>query len=428
MNAKRTTQIRQLLWLYFWLLIFEGALRKWILPGLSNPLLIVRDPIALLALWRGLPLLFQARFRIWIFPLVTIGVTAFFLALVIGHGDILVALYGTRILILQFPLIFLFPAVFNQRDVLQFAKALMVVSIPMAFLIVAQSNLPATHILNIGTGGEGTSTFQGALDRFRPAGMFSFNNGLSLFYTLVSSAIFGYSYGVSRLGLSDRLLVLASSIALVVSIPVSISRSLLFGVSFVIIALSLCLYISRTRLLPLIYGLVSLVLVFVISTNVPAFQETSTAFWARWNSATETEGGDQGLLGVLDRRVLGVAKESLRDIEQYPLLGYGIGLGTNLGAQRLTGDLGFALSENPWQALIAELGLPLGLAIVFWRMFLGLSLLRRSVNSAVKRNLLPLIFLGASLPSILIGLISQPTALGFLVISTGLTLSSFISP
>ena len=40
--------LKKLFWAYFLLLIFEGALRKWILPQLSAPLLLVRDPIALL--------------------------------------------------------------------------------------------------------------------------------------------------------------------------------------------------------------------------------------------------------------------------------------------------------------------------------------------------------------------------------------------
>ena len=40
--------IRRLIWLYFWLLLLEGALRKWVVPQLSNPLLIVRDPVVLL--------------------------------------------------------------------------------------------------------------------------------------------------------------------------------------------------------------------------------------------------------------------------------------------------------------------------------------------------------------------------------------------
>src|SRR5882762_8182247 len=44
-KAKR--RIRQLIWLYFWLLLIEGALRKWVMPSFSNPLLLVRDPVML---------------------------------------------------------------------------------------------------------------------------------------------------------------------------------------------------------------------------------------------------------------------------------------------------------------------------------------------------------------------------------------------
>jgi deoxyadenosine/deoxycytidine kinase len=34
--------------LYFGLLLVEGALRKWLLPQLSDPLLVIRDPVVLL--------------------------------------------------------------------------------------------------------------------------------------------------------------------------------------------------------------------------------------------------------------------------------------------------------------------------------------------------------------------------------------------
>jgi hypothetical protein len=37
--------IVKLIWLYVILLIVEGAFRKWWLPSLANPLLIVRDPV-----------------------------------------------------------------------------------------------------------------------------------------------------------------------------------------------------------------------------------------------------------------------------------------------------------------------------------------------------------------------------------------------
>ena len=40
--------VRRLIWLYLWLLVFEGVLRKWFLPQFSAPLLLVRDPVVLL--------------------------------------------------------------------------------------------------------------------------------------------------------------------------------------------------------------------------------------------------------------------------------------------------------------------------------------------------------------------------------------------
>ena len=52
--------IRYLIWLYFWMLLLEGALRKWAFPELSNPLLVVRDPIVLL--------IYFLSFRARVFP------------------------------------------------------------------------------------------------------------------------------------------------------------------------------------------------------------------------------------------------------------------------------------------------------------------------------------------------------------------------
>ena len=40
--------LKRLIWLYLGLLIFEGALRKWLLPGLANPLLIACGPVIIL--------------------------------------------------------------------------------------------------------------------------------------------------------------------------------------------------------------------------------------------------------------------------------------------------------------------------------------------------------------------------------------------
>ena len=64
--------IRRLIWLYFWLLLIEGALRKWVLPQLSNPLLIIRDPVVILIYLLAL----RARIfptNVWVWSLGIIG-------------------------------------------------------------------------------------------------------------------------------------------------------------------------------------------------------------------------------------------------------------------------------------------------------------------------------------------------------------------
>ena len=61
LDTSRTIQhVRQLIFLYLLLLIFEGAFRKWIVPQLSAPLLLVRDPVVLA--------IYLMAFRAKIFP------------------------------------------------------------------------------------------------------------------------------------------------------------------------------------------------------------------------------------------------------------------------------------------------------------------------------------------------------------------------
>ena len=430
MNAARLNQIRRLLWIYIFLLIFEGALRRWILPSLSSPLLMVRDPIALVALWFGWPLLQQHKFQQWIQPLMFFGLCSFFLALTVGHQDIFVAVYGARILVLHLPLIFLYPAVFSRSDVIRFAWIFAWVSIPMTILIVIQSSVPSTHILNVAPGGEGSAVFTGALDRFRPPGTFSFITGVVSFYTLALASFFSLIYGC-KLGMISRVFLSFVGIALVVAQPVSMSRNLLAGYLQIIVALIVALLLSRTKILPIIAGLLAFLLIISVARQIPVFQDTSEAFAARWEEAADT--GDErqssdtqfgGGMGQFRTRILGTFLEPLDNVLDKPFLGLGIGMGTSVGAIRISGVLGFNLGEGSWEIGIAEMGLPLGLSFIIWRLALGLWILRLALRQAALKNPLPLIFLGCSFLQILNGQLAQSTGLGFLVVSSGITLAA----
>lgn len=428
MTFARLRRLRQLLWLYFWLLIIEGALRRWVLPGLSNPLLLIRDPLGLLAIWWGLSLLRQRRWQVWLQPLLLIGFVALLLALTVGHGDLFIALYGSRILLIHLPLIFLFASVFNRNDVILFAWVLLWLSIPMTVLIVMQSNLPETHLLNVGVGGVGTSVFDGAGGRFRPPGTFTFINGLTLFFTLASASLFMVLYG-APIRQRGRIFCAIAAIALVVALPVSISRGLLAGYLQVSAALIFALVLSRTQLIPVFTGLAALFVAFWIATAFPVFQESSNAFMARWELAAAAEAGDANSavssgLGVFETRVLKDFTAPFQSLDVVPVLGYGIGIGTNVGSQRLSGERTFLVGEGAWEASLAELGLPLGLSFLFWRLAFAFWILRLALRAVVNGNRLPLILVGSSFLLVLSGQLGQPTGLGFLVLSAGLTLAA----
>ena len=106
-----TTNLKKAIWLYFILWIFEGALRKWILPGLATPLLVVRDPVAIYIIYSALHsrIKFTNSYVVfaWLSTLFCLLYTIMF-----GHSNLFVGLYGARIMLLHFPLFFIIGKVF----------------------------------------------------------------------------------------------------------------------------------------------------------------------------------------------------------------------------------------------------------------------------------------------------------------------------
>ena len=185
-SADSLRLLKRGVWAYFLLLIFEGALRKWVLPELAAPLLVVRDPIALwllvLAWRRGL-----LPATPYLTGMLLVGIVGFFTALLFGHGNLTVAVYGVRILLLHFPLSFVIGRVFDRADVERVGRAMLWIAVPMTVLIGLQFYSPQSDWVNRGVGGdvEGAG-FSGALDFFRPPGTFSFTRAASFLPTLKS--------------------------------------------------------------------------------------------------------------------------------------------------------------------------------------------------------------------------------------------------
>lgn len=420
MNDSTSILLKRGVWLYFYLLIFEGALRKWILPELANPLLIIRDP---LAIWL-LVMVFQHNVwkpNIYVVVMWMLTVMAFILTLLLGHGNIPVALYGFRITAIHFPILFIIGHVFNKEDVLKMGKILLVMNIAMTFLVAMQFFSPQSAWVNRGIGGEMEgSGFGGAAGFMRVPGTFSFTGGLTRFYSLAGAFIFYFWIGENKVKISKWLLIV-SSLAFLAAIPLSISRTVLFQV---VLAFAFMLAISGTniRIVKRMAGTVIAGFgLLMILSSFSFFETASMAFFQRFENASISEGG---LEGTLIDRFLGGMYGAITDPEA-SFWGLGLGMGTAVGSQILIGDrMVYLIAEGEWGRLIGEMGVLIGIAVILLRASLVVELLMKSWNSAKNANYLPWMLMSFGALSILQGQLAQPTNLGFTILIGGLVIAS----
>lgn len=414
-------QLKKGIWIYFLLLIFEGALRKWFLTSLSTPLLLVRDPLALWLIFKGIQQgILKVNAYLVIIPL--IGIIGIYTAFFLGHGNVFVALYGARVLIIQIPLIFLIGQVFTREDVLKMGKSTLWIALPMTVIIALQFYSPQSAWINQGLGGDVKGAgFDGALNFFRPPGTFSFTNGTTLFYGF--AAPFIIYFWIER-GNISRLLLMAATACLLVSIPLSISRSLLMHVGITILFAIIGISFKPKYFRQLAIAVFAVVVVFVLVSNTQFFKTATHAFEVRLETANEQEGGMQKILGG---RFIGSMIGAVTESSSLPFFGYGLGMGTNVGSMLLNGNVTYLISEGEWGRVIGELGPLMGILVILLRLSLCVQLVLKCIKKLINGDLLPWILLSFSILLTAQGGWAQPTSLGFCVIVAGLTLASLRS-
>ena len=410
--------LKQAIWLYFFLLLFEGALRKWFLPGLATPLLIIRDPLAIWLLCKAIQkgvLPFNGYIKL----MTLISIVAFITTLLFGHQNPYVALFGIRILLIHFPLMFVIGKVFTREDIMQLGRITIYISIPMLVLIALQFYSPQSAWVNRGVGGDMAGAgFSGALDFFRPPGTFSFTNGNNLFWGFAAPFVFYFWLVPQHI---NRFFLIGATVALILAIPLSISRTLFFEVALTFLFTILMMTRKPKYLGRMAMATVAIFLLVVSLSQTSMFQTGSEAFTSRFTSANETEGGLQGVF--LDRFLGGMIGAITRS-DEIPFFGYGIGMGTNVGSVLLTGKATFLIAEVEWGRLIGEMGILLGLTVISLRIAFVFKLTKLAYKKLRYGDFLPWLLLSFGLLVILQGQWAQPTVLGFSTLIGGLILAS----
>jgi hypothetical protein len=420
-QVKAIERIKIGIWLYLLLLIFEGCLRKWVLPSLSNPLLIIRDP---LALW----LLFMAaKYQIVYSNVYTKFMLPFtllctYIALIFCHQNYYVAAFGARITLLHFPLVFLIGKVLTKQDVIAMGKFIIYLSVPMLLLIIVQFYSPQTDWINRGVGGnlEGAG-FSGAEDYFRPPGTFSFTAGNSSYWAFTGPFVFYFLFYNTTI---KRVFVYMAAAALLLSILFSISRTILFSTVLSVVFLIISFSRNSKQLGKILGGIVAILVIVYVASKIKALETSLGVFINRFTNANAQEGGLDGVF--LDRVLGGLVNGIIHSGDpDKSFFGAGIGYGTNFASKLLTnGEILFLVDEAEWGRIIGELGPLLGILMIGIRLLITIDITKMARVILQKGDPLPWLLLGFSCITLLQGGWSTPTGLGFYVISGGLTVAA----
>lgn len=386
--------------LMFWLLVFEGSLRKWAAPQFSSYLYFVRDPFVIvtyiLALRAGV---FAAPPPLLVAGLCIAAIGGALSLANLAAGDsqytVVLAAYGFRNYFLYLPLPFVIARCFRLRDIGMLATSSILALVIAAPIAVLQFESDPTSVLNVGRATDAEFQFQNLASGFgkvRPAGTFTSVVGMShLIVSTVGLLLWAWSSNrrprpvnpwMVRLGLA----------AVAVALAVSGSRT-----SFVHAALVVAVCMAMAPFLPGMgtkfrtFALPAVAVVLFAILYPVLFPEAAQTFFARWQDAAQSEGArfQLGWFG----RVLHSYYDFFRLFGQMPLGGYGIGMAgngaTNSGVM-FEGRSVLHLAEEDWSRHVVELGPPMALVMIVFRLCFGIWLGAQAVRATLRSGeLLP---------------------------------------
>lgn len=378
------------------MLVFEGALRKWVIPSQARLLFFVRDPFVLaiyaIALgsgwWPRGRVLLTAGLAFAVVGLLLAGMQLMGGAAAAGQ-QLLLGVYGWRNYFLYIPLLFVIGNTFRRRDVALVAKIVLLLSVPIGALVVLQFFSPLGAPINVGIADDAALQFRGlglVGGRTRPMGPFTSDVGQREFTVVALAFVIAGWLAAARVRAVPRWLLLVGTCGALLCLGVGASRGAMIHVALLVLAAigsALVLRASATTLRALILvPLLAVAAYYLYPVLVP---EAHEAFTERWQAAAAIEAEHFGL-GIVGRALYGFV-DFAKLMGGAPLLGYGLGFGGNarllLGIE-IEGFEGWA--ETDWARHVVDLGPLLGPLYIAFRVALATWLLVVAVRALRSRG------------------------------------------
>jgi hypothetical protein len=195
--ATSTPLWQRLIWVVMFLVVCEGALRKWVLPGLQAEFYLVKDAMLVLAyigfVSSSLPTGIHLKVMVGLITLLML--TSFFFAVQVFNPNspsIILSIIGFKNYLLYAPLAFVVPYMFSSsKDLEHKLRKYAIIMIPFAALGLVQFAFAADHWINSYVShDEGETVMAGfgleeSEDKQRTSGTFSYPGGYTLFLTVM---------------------------------------------------------------------------------------------------------------------------------------------------------------------------------------------------------------------------------------------------
>ncbi len=399
------------------IVVFEGALRKWVSSDFTTPLVLLRDGLALYGIhWSFKYGRMQAsQFETQTILLWTIIVLFWgFIQLIVNQSSLLVFVVGVRFWLLYLWFAYATAISLNKYDFEYISKTILWLLVLMVPLAIVQFYLPPSAFLNQQVDGDESTVFRVTADIVRTTGTFSFTLGYSIFLAFASPFALAPLTPNVKLW-SNHWIPKVMLLALATATMVSGSRGalIMFGLLFTVYILITLIYAKGEKKGGTIFMLISVVLLvamvpYVLSRAVDATSE-------RFETAAESEDFSARVLTTF------IGEPFL--YENIPVVGYGVGAGNNFAGVIATGERTFLLAETEAARTILEGGL-VGFAFIGLKLLLISFGLRRSIQIVrLSGNSFPLLlWITLAVGLLTWSIIGQLTvnALGYLLLGLGL--------
>ncbi len=404
----------------FVLIIFEGALRKWMLPQLSGPLFFIKDPFVLL--------IYAIAFKHKLFPPVSqkiLFLILLFLLLGIGQSVFLgipfiVIMVGLRSYFFLLPLVVLIAEHYVWEDIVKVLKIHLLLAIPTAVLVYLQFVSGPMAFVNKGVGTGEMEVFEIVKGVVRTYGFFSFTDGQTIYINFLFTALLFLLFLKKEFRFFNNLLLGGIVFCAFLCIAVSGSRGVLANVLilFSIVAVAALFNFNNQNALRFFSLLTGGVLILIILGST-IFSKNVANYSERFEVASRSENAVE--------RFFEPYTNFLETFKETSISGKGIGVSSGAGARFMkgTGKKKYLLSEGEWPNILLESGYLLGLAYLILRVSIALYLIVTGFRIFFQYNeILPLVLIAGTFYLLLQGqLIRGGTPMYFCWFYVGLCLA-----